>query len=116
MVCGHDGAEGAPPAVQRVTEQVVRCSHLGCKGLIELKEIDVLNLQASLLDGLWDSHSWPHTHDGRVHPNSSKAAEDAQDGEAAPVGLTASHHQGGCSTIADLQGMEGVCMRVYVST
>ena len=101
----------------------MRCPHLGCEGLIQLKEIDVLNLQASLLDSLWDGHSWPHTHDGRVHPHSSEAAEDAQDGEATPIGLTAGHHQGGCSAVADLQGsMRGgwresvcVCMSSTVS-
>ena len=72
---------------------------LRCKGFVQLEEVNVIDGEASHLDRNCRAnahHSW-------VNTNSSKAAEDTQNGQVALESLPPCHQQHSCSSISDLQ-------------
>ena len=51
-------------------------TNLECKSLVQLKQINVINGEASLLEGSWSGHCRADTHDCRADSNSCTAVED----------------------------------------
>lgn len=80
---------------------------LGGEGLVDLKDVNIVDGQASALDGDGDGEGRTDTHDARGHTDDGGGDVFAEDLEAELLGGLALHEQDGSSTVRDLGGVTG---------
>lgn len=80
---------------------------LGGKGLVQLEDIDILDLDTSLLADGGDGVGRAHTHDLGGASNHSRGDELSENGESQLLGRLALHEQNSGGTIRDLGGVTG---------
>ncbi|EEQ40754.1 hypothetical protein CLUG_04881 [Clavispora lusitaniae ATCC 42720] len=78
------------------------------KGLVHLKNINVVHSQASLLQHSRNGNCWSHTHDFWRNTNRRTQHILTSDWVALLFGQRTSHQQDGSSAIRDLRGVSGV--------
>ena len=80
---------------------------LGGEGLVQLKDIDILDLDTSLLADGGDGVGGTDTHDLGGASDNGRGDELSEDGESQLLGSLALHEQDGGGTIRDLGGVTG---------
>mmetsp|Transcript_235 Transcript_235/g.473 ORF Transcript_235/g.473 Transcript_235/m.473 type:complete len:335 (+) Transcript_235:92-1096(+) len=78
---------------------------LAREGLVDLKDIDVIQAQTGLLDRRGDGLRRSDAHNIRGHAHDRVRTQSAQDGQAEGLCLGLTHHEYGSGPIADLTGV-----------
>lgn len=107
MAKGNGAALGVD--LVEVQAKLVRAPHaLASKGLVDLEDVDVVLVDAGLLEDLGDGGPWSDTHEQGSHTDDRGGNVLAQDGLAEALSGGALHEEHGSSTVGDLGGVTGV--------
>ena len=82
----RDGASLWVQLLHGDLQVVDRHGCLGCEGLVDLVDVDVVDGHAGLLESDWDGESRADTHQLRVNADASEAAKSGDDGQAHLLG------------------------------
>jgi len=100
-----DGASSWVQLFLGNTELLDAVSSLARKGFIDLKNVNVVDLEAGILEGCWDGQSGTNTHDVRRHSSNSKADNSAVDLASEFLCHISASQEDTRSTIGDLAGI-----------
>mmetsp|Transcript_8914 Transcript_8914/g.31594 ORF Transcript_8914/g.31594 Transcript_8914/m.31594 type:complete len:238 (+) Transcript_8914:303-1016(+) len=101
-VSQRDGTAFRVDLVHRNLEMIDCESCLGGEGLVDLKNVDVLQLQPGLLQCDWYGVHRPNAHDLRIHTHDRKASQPRQNGQSQLCCCAPARDQRHRRTVGDL--------------
>lgn len=103
-----DGASLGVDLLEVEAELVGAPQALGCECLVDLKNVDIVLADSSLLKDLGDGCPWADTHEEGVDTSHRGGDELSNDGLTESDGGGTLHEQDGGGTVRDLRGVAGV--------